>query len=270
MFLTEATVIDHLEIASGYYRMILETPKISCQAYPGQFIHTRISDQYDPLLRRPFSIHRIDRKRGRIEILYRVVGKGTHLLTKARPGYKLDVFGPLGNGFKVDRYLKTAIIIAGGIGVAPLLTLGEELVKRGVSTRVFIGAKTRGLILCENEFKELGCEVRVSTEDGSSGYFGTVTDMFRDFLLSNEDISGSSPSLFACGPYSMFREVALLTRRFNIYCQVSLEERMACGVGVCLGCAVRVKGGVYKRVCKDGPVFSAEEVAWNDNSQAYC
>lgn len=257
MFFSKAIISDNLEVVPGHYRLTLEIPKIPVDTYPGQFMHIKICEQYDPLLRRPFSIHRIDRETGRIEILYKVVGKGTRLLKKAQVGDRLDILGPLGKGFRIDKDLKTAILIAGGIGVSPLLFLGDELRKMDVSTYVFIGAKTRSLILCEDAFKELGCEVKVSTEDGSLGYCGNVTDLLHKSLLFSEYTSLSFTSLFACGPYAMLHKVAGFAKTFDIECQVSLEERLACGVGACLGCVVRFNG--YKRVCKDGPVFSTRE-----------
>ena len=203
-------------------------------------------------------MHRI--LNGGIEVLYEVVGKGTELLSRKRPGDTVDVIGPLGNGFSVQRTARsaqrTAVLVAGGIGVAPLVALAEELKKKKIRTMVIIGAKTKSHILCEDEFKSLGCEVKITTEDGSKGTRGLATDLLRNtqYAIPN--------TLYACGPAAMLKSVAKIAEAKRVPCQVSVEERMACGVGACLGCPVKVKIGGYKMVCKDGPVFDAKEIAW--------
>ncbi|MBI4974851.1 MAG: dihydroorotate dehydrogenase electron transfer subunit [Candidatus Omnitrophica bacterium] len=232
---------------------------------PGQFIEIRCSDDLNPLLRRPLGLHRI-LKNG-IEVLYEVVGKGTALLSKKRKGESLDIIGPLGNGFDIKAGMGQAtIIIAGGIGVAPLVSLAEEIARsprpalHGRELYVLIGACKRSHILCEKDFKKLGAKVLIATEDGSKGYKGLATDLLKDFLNPKPYIL--YPAIYACGPNEMLKTVAWIAKDRRIPCQISLEERMACGVGACLGCAVKVKGGGYKMVCKDGPIFNAEEIAW--------
>ena len=207
-------------------------------------------------------MHRI--KKNGIELLYEVVGKGTAMLSVRKPGESLDVLGPLGNGFDIVS-AKTAIIVAGGIGVAPLLALAEEWGKwQGTRVKgkliVLIGARKKEHILCEKEFKKIGANVLIATENDSRGRKGFVTDLLEDVLAPCP--LPLATMIYACGPSGMLRAVARIAKANRIPCQISLEERMACGVGVCLGCPVKVTGGGYKMVCKDGPVFDAKEIAW--------
>ncbi|NOX97654.1 MAG: dihydroorotate dehydrogenase electron transfer subunit [Nitrospirae bacterium] len=264
------------EVAPGYFRMVLNAPQVAEDAEAGQFIHIRVNDEYDPLLRRPLSIHRIISRRLKvkslklpdIEVLYEVVGKGTKILAGKRPGEDLDILGPLGNGFKLGCVSGTVILIAGGMGVAPLLALAEEIRReeKVKDTYVIIGARTKALVLCEDAFRDLAAkEVQVATDDGSRGYKGLATDLLQE-LFSTLNLKLST-TVYACGPEGMLREVAALTVAKGVPCRMSLENRMGCGVGACLGCVVRVKSlqsGVesYKRVCKDGPVFEAGEIIW--------
>ncbi len=296
-------VLANRKIAPLQYSLILEAPTIAREIRPGQFLHIRCSDTLDPLLRRPFSIHRLGRRT--VEILYKVVGRGSEILSKRKTGEYIDVIGPLGNGFDLrqitNRAASTgkrtplagrhqpqiAILVAGGMGVAPLVALAGELMKlrtrESTSSRnaekvgiyALIGAKTRNQVLCEREFKGLGCRALVSTNDGSQGRKGLVTDILEDFLCTIRYLLNAN--IYACGPEPMLKRVSRLARRHNLRCQVSLEERMACGIGVCLGCPVKVKRNCaapalparegagrheYKMVCKDGPVFDSEEIVW--------
>lgn len=254
-------IIENKKTVERFYKMRIEAPYIARKARPGQFIEVRCSCGTDPLLRRPLGVHRV-LKNG-IELLYEVVGKSTELLSEKKMGGYLDIIGPLGNGFiygpKAPRP-HAPILVAGGIGVAPLVALAESLAyRKKQKTYVLIGAKTKSHILCESEFKKIGCEVKVSTEDGSKGHKGYVTDILK-YLLKT--INCQSSGIYACGPHPMLKAVAHMARYVNIPCQVSLEERMACGVGVCLGCPVKIRKQGYKMVCKDGPVFNAEEILW--------
>lgn len=257
MIQAKIKILANDKIAPGYYKMALASPHIAKTARPGQFVHIKVNDGYEPLLRRPFSIHSI-KNNDIIEILYRVVGKGTTLLSEKEVGEELDVLGPLGNGFKIDKEGMKFVIIAGGAGIAPLFLLTKNLIHYSNDVIVLIGAKSKELILCEQEFKDLGLEAQIATEDGSYGHKGVVTDLL--YLLP-----ATSLSLFACGPAIMLHEVANFSIKNNLPCQLSLESRMACGLGACLGCVIKVKNGVktaYKRVCKEGPVFDAKEIIW--------
>jgi dihydroorotate dehydrogenase electron transfer subunit len=265
IFLTKAKLIKNIEVIQKYYKILLYCPRIAKIAKPGQFVEIKASDNYEPLLRRPFSIHRV--KGNNIEINYEVLGKGTDILSQRKPGEYLDVIGPLGNGFDyrlpITDY-RLPILVAGGMGVAPLVFLAEKLAELRtpnyeLRTMILIGAKTKNQILCEKEFKKLGCTLKFSTDDGSRGFKGKVTDLLKDILRLT--INGKRLTIYACGPKPMLEEISRISCKHNIRAQISLEEHMACGTGICFGCAVKTKYG-YKRVCKEGPVFNADEIIW--------
>jgi len=259
-----AKILSNVKIASRLYRMVLEALSIARVASPGQFLHIRCTTSYDPLLRRPFSVHRI--KEGSVEILYRVVGKGTEVLSQRKAGEELSILGPLGSGFPIEEKVDTAILVAGGIGIAPLICLAEKLVS---SKKVYalVGARTKELILYEKELKGLGIDVRVATDDGSYGKKGMVTDLLRELLSTIYSLL-STIIIYACGPRDMLREVAQISKSYGIRSEASFEENMGCGLGACMGCVIKVKSNatttpfVYKRVCKDGPIFNLDDVVW--------
>jgi dihydroorotate dehydrogenase electron transfer subunit len=199
--------------------------------------------------------------------LYELKGIGTKGLSLSKPGEYLDVIGPLGNGFDFRKPLtanRKPILVAGGMGVAPLLFLAEKLVNgpwtmdHGQKPIILMGTKTKKQILCEKEFKQLGFDVKIATDDGSFGFKGKVTDLLDDFLLTENP---QPLTVFSCGPRPMLKELSRIASSQNIPAQVSLEEHMACGIGACLGCVVKTTYG-YKRVCKDGPVFVAQDLVW--------
>ncbi|MBI5144915.1 MAG: dihydroorotate dehydrogenase electron transfer subunit [Candidatus Omnitrophica bacterium] len=244
--------------------MKMLSARIASRALPGQFLEVKVGDSNEPLLRRPFSIYRLDG--AKVEILYEVLGKGTEILSQRKTGEYLDVIGPLGNGFNLipNTYDLIPILVAGGMGVAPLLFLAEKLVETKHQTPntkylTLIGAKTKKQILCAEEFKKLGCVVKIATDDGSEGFKGKVTDLLRIVLRTTH--SAQRKTLYACGPRPMLKEISRLSTKYNIPAQISLEEHMACGIGACLGCVVKTQQG-YKRVCKEGPVFNADEIIW--------
>jgi len=225
----------------------------------------------DPLLRRPFVIHRIQRANtgsdSQVEILYKVVGKGTEIMSEMKECDEIDLLGPVGNGYRIDTNIRTAVLVGGGIGVAPLLSLAERIISQCSKLKsliLLLGGKGRDDVLCVEEFERLGVEVRVATEDGRLGHRGLVVDLLLDYLESRDYSPGSSTHCFACGPDSMLKEVSKIIAEKGISCQISLESRMACALGACLGCIVRTKSGgdVYKKVCKDGPVFDSNEIIW--------
>ena len=230
------------------------------------------SSTTDPLLRRPLSIHEYLPKKGknppRLDFLYRVVGTGTKLLSQMKPGNPIDIFGPLGNGFDIDHSLEYMLFIAGGIGIAPLPFLAERLMEKkgSISGRLLVGAKRSDQIVAIERFKELGLEITIYTEDRSLGIRGCVTD---DLELELKPCLKKRSMIFACGPTGMLATVAAKCSALKIPCQVSLDRRMACGVGACQGCVIRASegsadspGSMYKRVCLDGPVFYAKEIMW--------
>jgi len=270
----KAKIIANELVGGRYYRLRLASPYLGGKTRPGQFFEIKCSEvPGTTLLRRPLGAHRIFK--GGVEMLYEAVGKGTEALSRRMAGESLGVIGPLGNGFDVK---KKAIIIAGGIGVAPLVALAETVIKKGGEAEVLIGARTGSHILCEKELKKFGCNVRISTDDGSKGKKGFVTELLEASLSSRRNKNNViGATIYSCGPIPMLKAVAQLAAIHSISCQVSLEERMACGVGVCLGCPVKVKAPQpivdtqypirntqyeYKMVCKDGPVFDAKDVIW--------
>jgi dihydroorotate dehydrogenase electron transfer subunit len=226
---------------------------------PGQFLEIKVCDNGLPLLRRPVSIHGI--KGSKVKVIYEVVGEGTRILSGRGPGEFLDIIGPLGKGFTYAAKNTGAspdILVAGGMGVAPLVFLAGKM--KPDKNLVLIGARSKKQILCRSEFRNLGCKVLVATDDGSSGFKGKVTELLKE-ILSKQACPTGFGNIYACGPQPMLKAVAEISGREGIPCQLSLERHMACGFGACLGCVVSTKSG-YKRVCKEGPVFAAEELTW--------
>ena len=258
-------ILSNKKVGLDYFKMAICAPQIARKATPGQFVHLRCLNSTEPLLRRPFSFHKLNHNN--FEILYKVKGLGTNLLAKKLKGDKIDVLGPLGNGFNLQlrTYNLQLILVAGGMGVAPLLALAERLAERKKIV-VLLGAKTKDSILCARDFSKLGAKVQIATDDGSRGYKSLVTDLLKKVLklATSDTLTGTGKrqaTIYACGPKPMLEEIAHITFRNRIFAQGSLEQNMACGVGACLGCAIKTKAG-YKRVCKDGPVFNLREIKW--------
>ena len=262
-------ILSKKEVAPNIFLIKLSAPSVTQEALPGQFIHIKCSKDNYPLLRRPLSIHRIDKEKGEISILFQVIGEGTKLLAQKEVRDNLDILGPIGNGFNIYPESKKIIIIGGGIGVAPLLALCEESIKKGKEVRVLIGALKKELVIGEENFRKLGAKVDVATNDGSYKYKGLVTDLLERIIKEG----WLADQIFACGPKLKLKKVVEVSLEAHIDCQVSLEERMACGIGACLGCVCKIKTKdkkedkvkyEYKRVCVDGPVFRGSEVVWDD------
>lgn len=252
--------------------MSLKVPNDFQTAVPGQFVMIRVTGREEPFLPRPFSINFLNpNNTGTIMgILYKVVGKGTRIFSRLKKEDELYVMGPLGNGFDIPPDRKKIALVAGGMGVAPLSFLAEYL-KRQTSSTVqgvqeivcYFGASTSQLILDRGRLEDTCSKLMISTDDGSDGYHGTVTQLFQNHVDSYAD---NDSIIFCCGPDPMVAAVAEIVNKYSIPCQVSMEERMACGVGACLGCAVRVKSHGdrphYMTVCKDGPVFDINDIIW--------
>ncbi len=256
-------------MAPNTFLIKLSAPSVTPEALPGQFIHIKCGKDNYHVMRRPISINKIDKKKGKIYILFQVVGESTRLLAQRVVGDDLDILGPIGNGFNIYPESKKIMIVGGGIGVAPLLALCEESIRQGKEVRVLIGALKKELILSEESFKRLGARVDVATDDGSYKYKGFVTDLLEEAIQE-----GWLPDqIFSCGPRPMLKKIANISSDAYIDCQVSLEERMACGIGACLGCVCKIKNEdkkqdkvkyEYKRVCIDGPIFEGSKVVWDD------
>ncbi len=262
MFLSGVRVMETEEVVDGCFSLLLEGKNIAVNAYPGQFIHMRIADNLLPFLRRPFSLAETFPEEGLFRIIFRLIGAGTKILSRVRRGDVLDCLGPLGTGFKPCEDLRLSILVGGGIGVAPLLFLAKKLQEKGNKVIMYYGASQSADLIPVHQFLPPGVEINLATEDGSSGFPGFVTDLFQTHLQN-----GLLPEeIFACGPRLMLQKLAEVHRNKKIPMQFSLEEMMACGIGACLGCSVEMQRGenetVFKRVCRDGPVFKSCEVVW--------
>ena len=254
----KAKILSNEKIAPGRFRIRLGAERICRDARPGQFVMVKCSKTFNPFLRRPFSFHRIEKKS--FELLYQIIGKGTKILSQKKPGGRIDIIGPLGNGFDIDQEIvDEPLLIAGGIGIAPLLALARALKTNGLRPTVLLGAKTKSHVLCDGDFKKLGAKVEVFTEDGSRGHKGMATDLLKAKLRSPRPPRRNT--IYACGPKGMLEETARIARSEGVPCQISFEEKMACGTGACLGCAVKTVIG-YKMTCKDGPIFNAGDIIW--------
>ena len=258
-------IIANDQLAGDVYRLTFYSEVISEEAKPGQFIHVRVCVQYDPLLRRPFSIHDMGRIANGVDVLYKAVGSGTRILASKQEGETVDVLGPLGRGFDFELAPRDSLVIAGGIGIAPFPFFVRQLTAVGRPVRVIAGWKTAEEIAGIEEIESFEIPVEIATEDGSYGFKGTVTDLFEE-QLKNTQSQSDGIALYACGPEAMLAKVARLARLHDFPCQLSIEERMACGIGACFGCAVPgIKKDQsdpdYRLVCKDGPVFDIDEVS---------
>jgi dihydroorotate dehydrogenase electron transfer subunit len=255
-----ATIAWNRRVDTHYCRMGFSCRTHYKDSRPGQFVTLRLPDETSPLLRRPFSIHRLIRQDGAvsgIEILYKIVGTFTEKLSRTPVGATVDLLGPLGRGFSIDPSRKKIMLIAGGIGVAPLLFLADAISEAGMDMaelEICIGGRTSDDILCRDDFMSHGINVHITTEDGSQGEKGLV-------LLPAARLLKTAPAemIYACGPMPLLKTVAAMARLHNIPCEISIETIMACGLAACLGCAVKTSDSSdgYRHVCKDGPVFDA-------------
>lgn len=259
MTIEKTQVLWNRRVGSSYYKIDLKCGNKLTAASPGQFVMLRLADRAAPLLRRPFSIHRVIEGEG-IEILYRVVGECTGRLAEVKNGERVDIMGPLGKGFLLPEKSGGIFVVAGGIGVAPMLFLSEYILGKkmaGLSdVKVFLGARSKEDLLCRDDFSNLGLDVMITTDDGSEGDACLITSPVEAALKEKRP-----GVIFACGPQGMLKCLAGIAEKFNIPCQVSVESVMACGIGACLGCAVEGKDeSSYLHVCMDGPVFNSREI----------
>ena len=312
-----AKVVSINEVAPVHYQIQLNVPALAKAAMPGQFVHicpvpNSEADSFDPLLRRAFSIMRVrNPERDAIDVLFRVEGRGTQALARACNGDEIDLIGPLGQPFDmspfkipdansptektskvfhVKHFPTSAIVVGGGVGVPPLVYLSETFKAKGIDVYAIIGARTSSDVIGWHELSAICRDVSVTTDDGSWGHHGRVTDKLVALLDSrnNENKRGISPVVYACGPLPMLRAVAQLCAEHQVRCQVSLEENMPCGIGVCNGCVVRTRQPFaqsevtnasgrtanqvvgnewspyrsYRRVCVEGPACWADEIDW--------
>ncbi len=254
----KATVARIEKFANKNFRLTLKCPQVAASCKPGQFVMIRTAVGKDPLLRRPFSIYQTSGE-AKIQIYFKVVGKGTEILSQAREGQEVSVLGPLGRGFRLN--LKAPlIIVGGGLGIAPMLFLAKEncrLKKSCADDLVLLGAREKNeLAHLLDDFTRLGLRVLTATDDGSLGHHGFVTEILQSLPLA------PGCSVYTCGPEQMMAGVRKICQSQAIPCQVSVESVMACGMGACLGCSRPAKDGTYTHVCLNGPVFNAEELVW--------
>lgn len=259
-----ASVISNGKVTSDYYLMWLDSPDIAAEARPGQFIMVRCGE--DALLRRPLSVYQADE--GKVALLFNVVGKGTAWLSKLQTGDNIDLLGPLGNGYTIYPDSQNLLLVAGGIGIAPLRFLADKAIEQGKKVNLLMGASSAiQLLPTESSNQGLltdgilpwGITIHKSTDDGSEGYKGLVTE-----LLTEQQHIGWADQIFACGPPAMYKDMATKYPQLkNKPVQVSLEVMLGCGRGVCYGCTIKTKEGL-KRVCEDGPVFDLYSIPWEE------
>ena len=251
-----ASVISNSEAMPGNYLIWLDSPYIASKAQPGQFVMVHCGE--DTFLRRPLSIHQLATENGRnkLALLFTVVGKGTHKLSQRKAGDNLDLLGPTGNGFTVLPSSRNLLLLAGGIGIAPLGGLAHRAVSQGLSVRLLLGAVTANQ-LCPSQLLPPEVDLICTTDDGTAGKKGFVTNLLPDSIDWADQI-------FICGPGPMYRAIVKQYQPLlkSKPAQISLEMRMGCGIGTCYGCTVKTKSGL-KQVCTDGPVFDFDEVLWD-------
>jgi len=253
----KAEIIENKKIADETYMITLNAPDIAENAIPGQFVHIKIPRDSSLLLRRPISINSADKLEGKITLVYQKVGRGTRVLSSLKPNeIELDLIGPLGNGYKVPKNVKKLCLVGGGCGVAPLKFAAQKWT--GLDITAYLGFRNKSAAYQIEDFKNLCNQVFVSTDDGSLGEKGFAVDILH------KRIEEQGPDLIlGCGPIPMLKALKHISEKYNILCQISLEERMGCGLGGCLVCSCAIRKNDswnYKMVCTDGPVFNSEEV----------
>ena len=260
-----AEILGSREVSPGHYRLTLSNAEIATNAQAGHFVHVlpRQTHSFDPFLRRAFSI--VFKREDTFDILFRVSGKGTKAMSQWSPGEIIDLLGPLGKTFAPLG--TSSLLIGGGVGTPPMAMLASQRSESDVqSITALIGARTKAEVLCEEDFARYNVEMEIATDDGSKGHHGLVTELLENHLQSVKS-HAAPPRVYACGPLPMLRAVAEVCERYQAPCQISLEENMPCGVGVCNGCVIPVINSgddyeTYRRICVDGPVAWAHEIQW--------
>ncbi|MDN5344446.1 MAG: dihydroorotate dehydrogenase electron transfer subunit [Clostridia bacterium] len=255
----EAEVLASCRVGADVYLLRLQAPTIAEIARPGQFVHVRCSETLDPLLRRPLSIHDIG-DGGGLVFLYQVRGRGTAWLARQQAGSRIDILGPLGRGFTLTTNKRIALV-AGGLGIVPLLFIARQALENGNQVDFFYGARDRERLYQRETLQAMGVNLLLATDDGSAGFRGPVTKLWEQYLKERR-----YERAYACGPREELAEFAHLAARYDIPAEVSLEERMACGLGACRGCVTTLRDTTgnryYENVCTGGPVFDAAAVEW--------
>lgn len=274
----QVVVSENVQLATDTYRVRFECPELAAKILPGQFLMIRLPECNDPILGRPFALYdTVLNEAGQpigVDVVYLVVGKLTNLLAQCQPGDRLEVWGPLGNGFSAEP-VDHLIMVAGGIGQTPFLALGRQFLggrSYGQQNQQVVTAKTatlcygvrrKDLLAGEDDFRASGIDLRISSDDGSVGHHGLVTELLEQTL---DEHTGGNCRIACCGPEPMMEAVAKVALARGVACEVSLETPMACGIGICFSCVVKTKqpdgDWDYKRTCVDGPVFDADKIVW--------
>lgn len=252
------TVVSNEAVAEGLMRVVISAPALASSLEAGQFVNVRVPGDASQILRIPLSFSHADPAAGTVEIVYAVVGDGTRGLARMSAGDSSTAVGPCGNPWPLVAGAARACLVAGGVGVTPIVACARMLSARGVAFDAVVGAQTAGRLWGADVLEALGAgSVAVTTDDGTAGRRGFTTDELSDRLADR-----GYDVVYACGPEVMMAGVARICRRAGVACRVSMERMMSCGFGACATCNVAMADGSYKSCCKDGPVFDAEEVAW--------
>jgi len=256
-----SSVLSKKILQPEIFKLTLSSSIISKAAKPGNFVHIKAGLTDNPLLRRAFSIHSVKKEKNSFDVLFRIMGKGTEILSRATPGEVLDILGPIGNSFSLPPEGREIMLVAGGMGIAPLWFLFTHLIKKFDRSKLtfFLGAKSKRELLYVEKLKAIKDLLVITTDDGSAGIKGQVTDAFLK-EIRRRDSDYRNLVIYSCGPHLMLSKMSEISKSYDLFCQVSLETHMPCGVGACWGCVVKMKDGAYERVCVDGPVFDAREV----------
>ncbi len=253
----KSEIISNIKLKSDYFKVVFYAPHIVDDVKPGQFVHVQINSLRDKLLRRPFSICDVE-KNGCLTVVYKVVGEGTRVLSSLKAGIVCDLMGPLGNPYSNPKDDEYPVIAAGGYGAAATYILAKEAKHKGV---LLIGARTKEDLILIEDYRIIGFDVKIATEDGSCGVKGFVTLLLEDYLKDN---NGMKYRYYGCGPNPMMKAMAGLVEKYNNKAELSLDHAMCCGVGACYACVVKIKapetpdGWKYVRTCREGPVFSSD------------
>lgn len=265
-------VLANDEVARGIFLMRLHAPEIAAHVQPGQFVNVKTqaedSDALSPLLRRPFSVCQVDRAAGEISILWKNIGPGTRLLSRHAPGTLLSVIGPLGNGYELPEKNTETVLIAGGVGIAPMPILAAALHERSMRFTALLGARTAAELWGKEELQNYGGVIKIATDDGSAGHPGFVTELLQA-MIKEHDVRALR--VYACGPMPMLARLAAICAARNIHAEVAVETVMGCGFGICMGCPIEPAVGVeqfgrYYLACLDGPVFCADHIRYESTS----
>ena len=256
----KAVILKNARLQGDYFEVVFTAPEIAEKATAGQFVHIRIDERNDNILRRPFSIHSTDPKAGTVSVAYKIVGKGTTAMSRLQSGYEFDVMGPLGIGFSAPQDDVVPVAVAGGYGSAALYLLSRVSKQKGV---LLAGARSKDDVILTDRYTDAGFDVRIATDDGSLGSKGVVTSLIPQLL---EDYKGRKLFFYGCGPHPMLMALGRMLKEKNLDGELSIDHKMCCGVGACFACVIKVNDPSsadkwrYARSCSEGPVFKLDDV----------